>query len=142
VALTAAVLLSSAVVTLLLDQMSKAFVTSRLEEGERVELALRSGVRRVTNPRGGRLALSEREALGLWLLMVACLGLFIAVRAPLPSAGAVGLGLVVGGAGGNLADRLRHGGVLDFIAVGRWPTFNLADAALVVGSALAAWSLR
>ena len=64
----------------------------------------------------------------------------------------VALGLVCGGALGNLHDRLfradeigRHG-VVDFIKVnypwgGSWPTFNIADSALVVGTILLMWSL-
>lgn len=53
----------------------------------------------------------------------------------------IALGLIAGGALGNLVDRLRHGGVTDFIRwkVGehRWPIFNVADAALVAGVLLA-----
>ena len=47
-----------------------------------------------------------------------------------------GLGLGLGGALGNLIDRLRFGGVVDFLEVGPWPVFNLADTAIVVGVAL------
>lgn len=42
-------------------------------------------------------------------------------------------GLVIGGAMGNLVDRLMQGAVVDFIKIFAWPTFNLADAAIVVG---------
>lgn len=53
---------------------------------------------------------------------------------------AIGLGLIVGGAFGNLADRLRHGGVTDFLDfyVGgwHWPAFNLADVGIVCGVGL------
>jgi signal peptidase II len=48
----------------------------------------------------------------------------------------VGIGLMLGGALGNLADRLardHHGQVVDFITLSHWPTFNLADAAIDVG---------
>lgn len=45
----------------------------------------------------------------------------------------VGLGLLVGGAVGNLSDRLRLGYVVDFVAIGPWPNFNVADAAISVG---------
>ncbi|MDQ6838821.1 MAG: signal peptidase II [Actinomycetota bacterium] len=66
---------------------------------------------------------------------------------------AVGLGLLVGGAVGNLADRVvrhDHGSVIDFIAAlrigthDRWPIFNVADAAIVVGAVIlaAAYSAR
>ena len=44
-----------------------------------------------------------------------------------------GAGLVAGGAVGNLIDRVRLGYVIDFVAVGRWPNFNVADAAISVG---------
>ncbi len=48
-----------------------------------------------------------------------------------------GLGLILGGAAGNLIDRvLRAEGVLDFIDVGWWPQFNVADTAVCVGAAL------
>jgi signal peptidase II len=47
------------------------------------------------------------------------------------------LGLILGGTLGNLVDRVRFGYVTDFVSVGvgdlRWPTFNVADASIVVG---------
>jgi signal peptidase II len=53
----------------------------------------------------------------------------------------VSLGLILGGAIGNLTDRLNIGHVTDFIDVGFWPTFNIADSATVVGTILFALSL-
>jgi signal peptidase II len=62
---------------------------------------------------------------------------------------AVGLGLLLGGAAGNLIDRVfrhHHGAVIDFIdalRIGthdRWPVFNVADAAIVVGVIILIWS--
>ena len=46
------------------------------------------------------------------------------------------IGLQLGGAVGNLADRLRLGAVVDFIDVGPWPIFNLADSSIVIGMAM------
>jgi signal peptidase II len=46
------------------------------------------------------------------------------------------IGLVVGGAIGNLADRLKDGAVVDFISVGWWPAFNVADSSISVGMVL------
>lgn len=47
------------------------------------------------------------------------------------------LGLIMGGAIGNLFDRLRLGGVIDFVDIGvgsfRWPVFNVADVAVTLG---------
>ncbi|NNJ13153.1 signal peptidase II [Chloroflexales bacterium ZM16-3] len=45
----------------------------------------------------------------------------------------VSMGLIIGGAVGNILDRLRLGAVVDFISVGWWPVFNLADSAITVG---------
>ena len=52
-----------------------------------------------------------------------------------------GVGLLVGGAVGNVIDRLVHGYVVDFVAVGPWPRFNVADSAITVGVLLLAWRL-
>lgn len=53
----------------------------------------------------------------------------------------IALGLVLGGTTGNLIDRLQFGYVTDFIAVGIWPSFNIADSAIVVGTIIFAYSL-
>ena len=45
----------------------------------------------------------------------------------------IGLGAALGGAAGNLYDRIRHGAVLDFLSVGIGGVFNLADLALLLG---------
>lgn len=51
------------------------------------------------------------------------------------------LGLVLGGSLGNLLDRVRTGGVIDFIDLRVWPVFNLADVAITVGIGLLAIGL-
>jgi signal peptidase II len=48
-------------------------------------------------------------------------------------------GLITGGALGNIIDRLTTGGVIDFIGVSIWPSFNIADASLVTGLCLLAY---
>ena len=55
--------------------------------------------------------------------------------------GKLALGLILGGAVGNLTDRLRFGYVTDFIDVGIWPAFNIADSAITVGTIIFAYSL-
>jgi signal peptidase II len=59
--------------------------------------------------------------------------------------GRVSLGLIAGGAVGNLIDRLTRGAVIDFLDLHlgpyHWPTFNLADAAITVGAAGLGWLL-
>jgi len=49
-------------------------------------------------------------------------------------------GAIVGGAVGNLADRVRLDYVIDFVSVGAWPNFNVADSAITLGVAVAIWS--
>jgi signal peptidase II len=83
-------------------------------------------------------------ALAPWLLSGLALAVVVAllvwlrrVEHPLPG---VGLGLIIGGAVGNVIDRVRFGAVIDFLdvhALGwHWPAFNVADSAICIGAAL------
>ena len=54
----------------------------------------------------------------------------------------VAAGLIAGGALGNLADRIRAGAVTDYVEIGSWPPFNLADVAITVGVVLFAADLH
>lgn len=49
---------------------------------------------------------------------------------------AITVGLIIGGAVGNAVDRIRMGHVIDFIHIGWWPAFNMADTCIVAGSLL------
>ncbi len=72
-----------------------------------------------------------------WVIGAVCVALAVALwRAP--ARFAVPLALVLGGAAGNLVDRLRFGYVLDYVGIGSWPTFNVGDVAIAVGAALIA----
>ena len=83
-------------------------------------------------------------ALPPWVLsavaIAVCIGLFIWLRRTDRALTAWGIGLVMGGAIGNVIDRARWGAVFDFadFHIGRWhwPAFNVADSAIVVGVAL------
>jgi len=73
----------------------------------------------------------------LVLAVIAAIAVLIAGLAWRGGLGApVPAGLVVGGALANVADRASGGSVVDFLDVGRWPTFNLADVFLVAGIAM------
>ncbi|MDT8350912.1 Lipoprotein signal peptidase (plasmid) [Roseomonas mucosa] len=86
----------------------------------------------------------EGAAEAVWLLVaiklavVAGLAVWLRRAASLPEA--LGLGLVIGGALGNIADRMRQGAVTDFLDAHlggwHWPTFNVADIAIVAGVGL------
>jgi signal peptidase II len=51
------------------------------------------------------------------------------------------IGAIAGGALGNLVDRVRLGHVIDFVSVGPWPNFNVADSAITVGALVLLWGL-
>ncbi|HEY6425283.1 MAG TPA: signal peptidase II [Pseudonocardiaceae bacterium] len=133
---------------LLLDVLSKIAVVAVLEGHPPLRL-LGGGLYLVVYRNSGA---AFSMATGLtWLLSLIALGVVVAIvrLAPrLRSAGwAVGLGLVLGGALGNLADRLfrtpgpLRGHVVDFLSLLApdgtvWPVFNLADSAIVCGGAM------
>ena len=124
-----------------LDQASKLVATYRLEGGRAYALVPGFGLRRVLNPRPGLIRLSVLQAITLWVTAVACLALALIYASPVAVAVAAGVGLGLGGAASNLCDRILRGAVVDLIVIGRWPPFNVADAAMVGGTALAVWSL-
>ena len=128
----------SGMCALLIDQVSKRIVTSRLSETEIGWQRSIVMIKRVTVPRRSPSIPRQGALLGLWALAV--FGAVLHVSAAVPSRGALvqfGLGCAIGGATSNLLDRLWRGVIVDFIAVGSWPTFNLADAAIVGGMLLA-----
>jgi signal peptidase II len=123
------------------DQVTKVLVTSRLAEGRVYSVAGSLGLVRSTSQGATFLALSARRAILVWVAVLVCLELMLSLGITLSAVGVTGLGLSLGGAIGNLVDRVTRGGVVDFIALPRWPTFNLADGAMVCGIAVAAFSL-
>lgn len=82
---------------------------------------------------GQTLLLSALSTTGIIIML--CYSFFLNKRFPILNnrIGAGVLGLVLGGTAGNLIDRLRQGYVTDFIDVGPWPMFNIADSAVSVG---------
>ena len=133
------ILSSAAITTLALDQISKYIVATRLPVGEFRPLLGRVGLRLVPNRRAGLVRLSVRAAVIVWLVAAIMVCYVAAFGVTLPLAGIAGLGLAFGGATSNLLDRVLRGAVVDFIAVGWWPVFNLADAAMVVGAGVIIW---
>ena len=135
-------LYSAAALVYALDRVTKILAEQQLSGRPPVEII--PGVvqlRYTTNP-GGAFGLFGGAA---WLFVLASVVVIVAVVVSsrrLPSAlAAVALGFVLGGALGNLTDRIIRGPsfsgeVVDFIDFQVWPVFNLADSAIVVGAAL------
>lgn len=131
-----------AAVVVLLDQVAKSAVTARIDPGEAVDVL---GPLRFTLTHNDGVAFGFAGGSGPLVIVLAvaaliALGAFIAT-APARTSTAVAGGLIVGGAAGNLIDRVRLGHVTDFILLPNWPAFNLADCAITVGVILLAFSL-
>lgn len=132
-----AVLLAAAALAVCADQATKAVAGRVLADGGIRPAGWRPAVRWTLNARASPVAMPLGLAVVVWVAAHAVAVLLTAQGPPrLSGAATAGLGLVLGGATGNLADRVRRGAVVDLIAIGPWPPFNLADAAMVIGAAL------
>lgn len=130
---------AAAAIVIGLDQLTKHLAVSGLDDGPvdlvgslRLALAFNDGA--AFNLGSGRTSGIAVIALGVCVVLIV-----LGLRSE-RAATAVGYGVVLGGAGGNLVDRLLRSGdgilgghVVDFIDLQWWPVFNLADAALWVG---------
>ncbi len=138
VRLAAAVAVAAAVVVA--DQVTKDLAVDHLSNGPVHLLGPLSLVLEYNT--GVAFSLGAGSGWPVALATVGLVGVLLALaRVARSRVTAVALGLVLGGALGNLADRLfgGHGGaVVDFVRLGAWPTFNLADASVVVGCVLLA----
>ena len=94
------------------------------------------------NPDVGLGFVKDPRALAsLWGLCVAATVILLYVFPPFREPGTqLGLGAALGGATGNLIDRVWRGAVVDFIDLRVWPVFNLADASIVGGIVVALYS--
>jgi len=134
-----------AVVVLLADQASKWAAVHELADRGRVDVI--DGVLWLHLTRNAGAAFSMATG-ATWLLTIVALVVVVAIiriSRNLGSRGwALALGLLLGGALGNLGDRLFrapsffHGHVIDFLEFPHWPIFNLADSSIVTAAALIA----
>ncbi len=134
----------------IIDQCSKLFVRRRLEFGE--PHAVIDGWLYFTHAQnfGAAWSVLSGQRIVLILITLAVIGVLLGAAKELAANGfaaRIGLGLVLGGAVGNLVDRLLLGHVTDFIDMGspwHWlatfPIFNIADSCLTVGAVLLALS--
>ena len=127
-------------VAVVVDQLAKAMVAARLQEGASNGGAI-CGVRlrHVVNrrkPWGSKGAV--RIMTIIWLILAA--GAWIVASAIEAPSTHFALGVLMGGATGNLLDGISRNAVTDFIDLRVWPLFNVADAAIVAGAILLLWN--
>ena len=123
-----------------LDQLSKCLVRSNMELGQSIP---EEGLVRLTynTNTGGAFGLFANQSLLLAIVAIIGIAVVVLYLRYLPPESKLlkaGLGLDLGGAISNLIDRVRFGEVTDFIDLGAWPVFNLADSSIVIGTFLIA----
>ena len=137
-----------AIAILLLDQQTKRLATLHLAGGHPVRLIGDFVQLTYTRNSGVAFGLGAGTHFPYWIFSgIAAIGIVVmlARRPSLPTVKRVALALVLGGALGNLIDRVRNGEVVDFILLSwrqwQFPVFNVADSAVSIGVALFALSL-
>jgi signal peptidase II len=122
------------------DQATKAVVEAEVERGDHLSLVLGFDLVHVKNEGIAFGFLGDGGALVLVVTLAALVlvvGWFL--LAPAQRGVWVAVGLLVGGALGNLIDRIGDDGVTDFIDPPLWPAFNVADVAITAGVVVLIW---
>ena len=129
-----------AIVVFVADQLSKYLVSRELSIGQAwMPLTLLENLVVIRRVQNSGAAFGMFPAAGNLFLLVAVLVVLGIIRYYYSRAHTaalwvrISLGLMLGGALGNMIDRFRFGFVVDFIDLGWWPVFNVADSSIVVG---------
>lgn len=129
-------------IVLLIDQLSKAWIIDRVgPNGDMAQIKIIPGFLRfiyVENTGAAFGAFQGKSPILTALALLVIVFLIVYFRREIAKSTwlSLALGLQMGGALGNVVDRFRHGYVVDFINVPKWPTFNVADSAITVGVVL------
>lgn len=129
------------------DQASKLLLVDRLLHGEEIQVLPFFKLVMVWNAGISFGMFSQSGDLRRWLLIVVALVITVVMFCWLWKARnrllSTGLGFIIGGALGNVVDRLRWGAVADFFyfhyETWYWPAFNIADSAIFIGVVLLCW---
>ena len=128
----------------ILDQLSKYHIQKSMQEGMSIPVA--ENIFHITYilNTGAAFGMLENQR---WFFVFTALFLLVAVAVSYrkilqqPFLLQLGIGLLVGGAVGNLIDRIRLGKVVDFFDFRIWPIFNVADIAICLGAGLILWMI-
>jgi signal peptidase II len=141
------VLLGVAILVLALDQLTKIWVSNSVPEGgwwsPLPGLWRVFRITHITNSGAAFGIFPNQGNFFIFIAIVVVIAIVLYYRY-LPTEGwlvRLSLGLQLGGAIGNLVDRIRYGHVVDFVDIGFWPIFNVADMAIVVGVGILAYCL-
>ncbi len=130
--------------TLAVDQISKAVIKHFFVEGQSLPVIPHVfHLTYIRNP-GAAFGLLAYQTNFFILATLVVIALVLVVARRIPERRRrlkLSMGLILGGAIGNLIDRLRYGLVVDFLDFRVWPVFNLADSAIVIGACLLVWEV-
>jgi len=138
-----------ATITLLLDQLSKWSALSNLKMGVPEQVLPFMNWLLLFNPGAAFSFLAQGSGWQRWFFtaigLAACIYIIWLIRkSQNDKLLCIALSLILGGALGNVLDRLMYGAVVDFIdlhyANWHWPAFNIADSAICIGAALIIWA--
>ena len=136
-------LLTVALVVLAIDLTTKLVAVATLTETEMVEVLDGALTLRLVRNPGAAFGVAQGLTIALTVIALVVILVILRISRRLRSPGwAVGLGMVLGGAIGNLVDRLfrepgpLRGHVVDFLELPHFPVFNVADSAIVTGGVL------
>lgn len=133
----------TALIVILLDQGTKLLIGSSLPLNSSLQLFSFFKLSHIANT-GSAFGLFRNMNLVLTIVSIAVIIYLLYKTKTITSEKNLALlcGLVLGGALGNLADRIFLGAVTDFIDFGFWPAFNVADSALTIGAVGLLWQFR
>ena len=134
-------------VVVLADQLTKVWARLELASGD---IQVMPGFLRFHLAENSGSAFSLFQGFGPWLgaaAILACVAIFVLVERTGSRLELAGFSLVLGGATGNLVDRIVNGpglsgAVTDFIDFSFWPNFNVADSAITIGVVMLLWAAR
>jgi signal peptidase II len=136
----AAAAAATAALVVAIDQATKQLAVANIERGEQVNVFFGLDL---TNTRNSGVAFGAFDGAGLVVAILIGVSLVLLVGYFVLNRGMpllwLPVGLLLGGALGNLADRARQGSVTDFIDPVAWPAFNLADTCIVIGVFVLLW---
>lgn len=127
----------------MIDQFSKVLIRRVIMPGNSIDVVGIFRLSRVENPGAAFGLLPNHQLIFLITTFIAVSLIIIYYRRLKPHERAVklALGLELGGAMGNLIDRIFFGQVTDFIDFRIWPVFNFADIAIVLGLIILGWAI-
>lgn len=126
-----------------LDQLSKWFIRAQLDRGDAWEVLPIFKIVHITNSGAAFGILQDAGPLLVITSLMGMAAIFVFLFNPSYAHPLMRLGLafMLGGAVGNLIDRVYNGKVVDFLKVPNWPAFNVADSAITIGVLVLLWAM-